>query len=64
MGNRNRGSTGTHGGDAGFAIGGLSEHIDAFLDEYLRVNAEASERREGGDEGCFASLDSPGSPHG
>ena len=35
------GSTGTHGQDAGFILQGLSEYVDGFIDEYLRVNEEA-----------------------
>ncbi len=31
-------SIGTHGGDAGFVMQGLSEQLDAFIGEYLRVN--------------------------
>ena len=32
---------GTHGQNAGFILQGLSELVDKFIDEYLRVNAEA-----------------------
>ena len=32
---------GTHGQDAGYILQYVGEHIDAFIDEYLRVNAEA-----------------------
>ena len=40
-----RGSTGTHDQDASFIISNLSEHIDAFIVEYLRVNEqECSEK--------------------
>lgn len=35
------GGTGTHGGDAGYIIGHLSELIDVFIDEYIRVNESA-----------------------
>ena len=36
------GSIGTHGrGDAGFTLQAVSRHTDKFIDEYLRVNAEA-----------------------
>ncbi len=35
------GSLGTHGGDAGYILQGVSEHVDLFIAEYLRVN-EAS----------------------
>lgn len=39
------GGTGTHGQDASFMISGLSERIDAFIVEYLRVNEqECSEK--------------------
>ena len=37
------GVTGTHGGDAGYILQSLSEHMDRFLLEYLRVNEEACE---------------------
>ena len=33
-----RGSTGTHGGDPEFIVGGLDQLLDTFLNEYLRVN--------------------------
>ena len=33
--------TGTHSGDAGFILQGLSEQIDEFILEYLRVNEAA-----------------------
>lgn len=33
-----RGSTGTHGRNPGFIVQSVSEHVDAFLVEYLRVN--------------------------
>lgn len=36
-----RGGVGVHGRDAGFVLQNVSEHIDEFIDEYLRVNAEA-----------------------
>lgn len=35
------GSTGTHGGDSGYILSALSEHIDQFMVEYLRVNEDA-----------------------
>ena len=38
-------SAGTHGGDPGFIISGLSESMDKFLVEYLRVNESACEGR-------------------
>ena len=37
--------TGTHSGDAGFIIQGLSSHLDEFLAGYLRVNEPACDRR-------------------
>ena len=37
----NSGVTGTHGGDAGFIVQGVSEHLDRFIVEYLRVNEAA-----------------------
>ena len=35
------GQTGTHGQNASFILQVLSEEVDKFIDEYLRVNAEA-----------------------
>ena len=35
------GTIGTHGGDASFILSSLSLHVDKFIDEYLRVNADA-----------------------
>ncbi len=35
------GSAGTHGGDASFILQGVSEHMDRFVVEYLRVNESA-----------------------
>ena len=35
------GSTGTHGGDADYILSGLSQQMDRFLLEFLRVNEEA-----------------------
>lgn len=37
------GSFGTHGGNASYVISVLSEHMDTFIDEYLRVNEDACE---------------------
>ena len=38
--------TGSYGtGNAGFIMSALAEHIDEFIDEYLRVNAEACEAK-------------------
>ena len=34
-------SLGTHGNNANFILQSVSQHIDKFLDEYLRVNASA-----------------------
>lgn len=36
-------STGTHGRDAGFILQSISQHIDKFIDDYLRVNADYCE---------------------
>lgn len=36
-----RGITGAHGGNASFILSGVSELMDEFLVEYLRVNEEA-----------------------
>ncbi len=36
-------STGTHGGDAGYIVLALSQHVDRFLVEFLRVNEDACE---------------------
>ncbi len=35
------GSTGTHRRDASYILSIVSRHVDKFLDEYLRVNADA-----------------------
>ena len=40
----NIGSAGTHGRDAGFILQGLSEHLDRFILEYLRVNEHACDQ--------------------
>ena len=37
------GSTGTHGNDPSHILGGVARHTDNFIDEYLRVNADACE---------------------
>ena len=37
------GSTGTHGKDPSFILSSVSRHTDSFIDEYLRVNADACE---------------------
>ena len=38
------GGAGTHGQDSGFILSDLAEHIDGFIDEYLRVNEKACSR--------------------
>ena len=38
------GGAGTHGGDAGFILQGLSEDLDRFILEYLRVNEDACDQ--------------------
>ena len=38
------GGTGTHGGDAGFILQGLSENLDRFILAYLRVNEDACDQ--------------------
>ena len=38
------GGAGTHGGDAGFILQGLSEYLDSFILEYLRVNEDACDQ--------------------
>ena len=38
------GGTGTHGGDAGFILQGLSEYLDRFILAYLRVNEDACDQ--------------------
>ena len=40
----NIGGTGKHGGDAGFILQGLSERLDRFILEYLRVNEDACDQ--------------------
>ena len=35
------GSIGTHGRDASYVLSSVSLHMDKFIDEYLRVNADA-----------------------
>ena len=35
------GEIGTHGRDAGYILQGISEHLDKFIVEYLRVNEGA-----------------------
>ena len=38
------GSTGTHGGDSDYILASISEHADGFVEQYLRVNADACKR--------------------
>lgn len=33
--------TGTHGGDPGYILSAIAEHMDRFIDEYLSVNEDA-----------------------
>ncbi len=35
------GSTGTHSRNPNFILSSVSQHTDKFIDEYLRVNADA-----------------------
>ena len=35
------GSTGTHGRNSNYILSGVEQKTDRFIDEYLRVNAEA-----------------------
>ena len=37
----NRSAVGTHGGNPGYILSGVSRYTDRFIDEYLRVNADA-----------------------
>ena len=41
----NAGRTGTHGRDAGYILSGISQHLDVFLADFLRVNEEACNDR-------------------
>ena len=41
----NSGVTGTHGGDAGYIRSAISELMDQFLVQFLRVNENACEKR-------------------
>ena len=41
----NIGSFGTHAGDSGFILSDISQHLDKFLVEFLRVNEEACGKR-------------------
>ena len=38
------GGAGTHGEDADFILQGLSEHLDGFILDYLRVNEDACDQ--------------------
>ena len=40
------GSTGTHGGDSRYILSSISEHIDRFLVQFLRVNDEACRKKK------------------
>jgi len=40
-----KGSTGTHGQDAGYVVSALSKHVDEFLTEFLRANDSACNER-------------------
>ena len=35
------GATGTHGRDSSYILGSVAQSVDSFIDEYLRVNADA-----------------------
>jgi len=37
-------STGTHSRDASYILSSVSQHVDMFIDEYLRVNEDACKR--------------------
>lgn len=39
------GATGTHGSNSGYIMSYISQHIDEFLVDYLRVNGKACEKR-------------------
>ena len=39
-----KGMVGVHGGDANYILSGVSQKTDQFIDEYLRVNADACGR--------------------
>ena len=41
------GGIGTHGGDAGYILSGLSQFMDDFLLAFLRVNEDACKKRFG-----------------
>ena len=41
----NNGSTGTYGRDSGFILSDVSQHLDRFLVEFLRVNEAACGKR-------------------
>ncbi len=41
----NSGGTGTHGRDPGFILSGVSQHLDRFLVEFLRVNEASCGKR-------------------
>ena len=39
----NSGSTGTHGGNSGYILQVIGEHMDRFIDQYLEINEPACE---------------------
>ena len=39
------GATGTHGSNSGYIMSYVSQHIDEFLVDYLRVNGKACEKK-------------------
>ena len=41
----NSGTTGTHGRNAGYIVNAVSQHLDRFLADYLRVNESACDAR-------------------
>lgn len=41
----NIGSVAVHDGDASFILSAIAKDTDEFIDEYLRVNADACEKR-------------------
>ena len=38
------GSTGTHGGNPDYVLAAIAEHVDRFVGQYRRVNADACKR--------------------
>ena len=41
----NTGSMGTHGFSSGYIISSVSEHVDQFITEFLKVNEKACNQR-------------------